>query len=81
MVLSLGMGTGFMRLGGAGGSGDCRMRAEGFITEFCRILVPYECFTGATAAGLGGAWALPRTEGIAVATASIVVVACNSGGH
>jgi hypothetical protein len=31
---SLGVGTGFMRLGGAGGSGDCRRRAEGLIIEF-----------------------------------------------
>jgi len=39
-MLSLGVGTGFNRLGGAGGSGDCRRREEGLMIEFCRILVP-----------------------------------------
>lgn len=38
-------GTGFIRLGAVGGSGDCRRRAEGLITEFWRILVPYEWLT------------------------------------
>lgn len=33
-ILSLGVGTGFIRLGGAGGSGDCRRRAEGLMMEF-----------------------------------------------
>jgi hypothetical protein len=34
MTLSFGVGTGFMRLGGTGGSGDCRRRAEGLMKEF-----------------------------------------------
>jgi hypothetical protein len=62
--LSLGVGMGFIRLGGAGGSGDCRRRAEGLMIEFCRILVPYECW----AEVVGGTRALLPRLGWAVAT-------------
>lgn len=60
--MSLGVGMGFIRLGGAGGSGDCRIRAEGLMMEFCRILVPYECW----AEVVGGTRALlPRLGAVA----------------
>lgn len=45
MISSLEEGTGFIRLGAVGGSGDCRRRAEGLMVEFWRILVPYEWLT------------------------------------
>ena len=54
-------GCGFIRLGGAGESVFWRRRAEGRITEFERILVPYWCWGGCWGLGLGC-----LTDGVAV---------------
>lgn len=42
-MVSLGAGTGFIRLGGCAASGECRRRTEGLMNELCRIRVPYVC--------------------------------------
>ena len=60
-------GCGFIRLGGAGESVFWRRRAEGRITEFERILVPYWCWacccgfaTGRAGDGLAAAGSMRR---------------------
>lgn len=52
--LAFATGTGLIRLGGAGESVDWRRRAEGLITEFERMRVPYWCWTECWGVASGG---------------------------